>query len=382
VELALLLDLVMCVAMTTPTGPEIAAAMLERALKLSERIADESIRSKSLEFLIINYRLLADYFKRARALNSELLTIGERRQDPELVGFTRSGSGWLSMHEGDFGAALRELDEAYRIAVMPSLPYRVRPINWLVHSRAFASIALWAAGYPTRAIERAGEAFAVADAMAAPAAERMFACWWAGALHLILRNSTTAQAFSDEASILLAEHRLVGLAISYITLEAWVLVQQGRIDAGLSHMLRHKADIVNRGDVFTPWLFVALANAYLAGGRAPEGIAAVDEGLELCRSSGIRMLESELHRLKGELLLSAGNNEAAAQSFRDAIELARHQSAKSWELRATTSLARLLGNQGRRDEARVMLTEMYNWFSEGFDTADLKEAKVLLDELS
>jgi predicted ATPase len=94
------------------------------------------------------------------------------------------------------------------------------------------------------------------------------------------------------------------------------------------------------------------------------------------------LLESEIHRLKGELLLNADQEEAAAQSFRDAIELARRQSAKSWELRATTSLARLLGKQGHRDEAHTMLTEIYNWFTEGFDTADLRDAKALLDELS
>jgi predicted ATPase len=94
------------------------------------------------------------------------------------------------------------------------------------------------------------------------------------------------------------------------------------------------------------------------------------------------MLESEIRRLKGKLLLHQGNVEAAAQSFRDAIELARLQGAKSWELRATTSFARLLATQGHRDEARTKLTKVYNWFTEGFDTADLKEAKALLDDLS
>jgi predicted ATPase len=94
------------------------------------------------------------------------------------------------------------------------------------------------------------------------------------------------------------------------------------------------------------------------------------------------MLESELHRLKGELLLNRGNDGAAAQSLRDAIGLARHQGAKSWELRATTSLARLLASQGRRAEARSMLAEIYGWFTEGFDTADLKDAKTLLDQLA
>ena len=94
------------------------------------------------------------------------------------------------------------------------------------------------------------------------------------------------------------------------------------------------------------------------------------------------MLESELHRLKGELLVKAGNDDAAAQSFRDAIELARRQCAKSWELRAATSLARLLASQGQCGEARSMLAEIYGWFTEGFDTADLQDAKMLLDELN
>jgi len=159
-------------------------------------------------------------------------------------------------------------------------------------------------------------------------------------------------------------------------------VQLGQIEPGLSEMLCNKTEIVEMGGVFASWLFIALANAYLANGRASEGIAAGNEGLALCRSSGVRMLESEIHRLKGELLLSAGNDEAAAQSFRDAIELARRQSAKSWELRATTSLARLLAKQDRRDEARAMLGEIYGWFTEGFDTADLKDAKALLDDLA
>ena len=95
------------------------------------------------------------------------------------------------------------------------------------------------------------------------------------------------------------------------------------------------------------------------------------------------IVEAELHRLKGGLLLLGDNGAAsgAAQCFRDAIEVARHQSAKSWELRATMSLARLLAQQDKRDEARAMLAEVYNWFTEGFDTADLKDAKALLDQL-
>ena len=100
--------------------------------------------------------------------------------------------------------------------------------------------------------------------------------------------------------------------------------------------------------------------------------------------TGTGFSEAEMRRLKGELLLLGDNSAAveAAQSFRDAIELARRQNAKSWELRATMSLARLLAKQGRRDEARAMLTEIYGWFTEGFDTTDLIDARGLLEELN
>jgi tetratricopeptide (TPR) repeat protein len=147
-------------------------------------------------------------------------------------------------------------------------------------------------------------------------------------------------------------------------------------------MLRYKADIVNQGNVFESWLILALADAYLAKVRVSEGLHAVDEGLVLCRTSGVRMLESEIHRLKGELLLLQGDYEQAAHCFRDAIDLARCQGAKSWELRTATSFARLLSKQGHRDEALVLLAEIYNWFIEGFDTSDLKAAKALIEELT
>ena len=158
-------------------------------------------------------------------------------------------------------------------------------------------------------------------------------------------------------------------------------MQLGQVEAALSEMLRKKTETVEIGGVFATWLFVALGNGYLASDSASEGVDVMTEGLELCRSSGVRVLESEMHRLKGELLLKDGKDKAAAESFRDAIDVARRQSAKSWELRATTSLARLLASQGRSDEAGTMLAEIYGWFTEGFETADLREARQLLEQL-
>ena len=132
-----------------------------------------------------------------------------------------------------------------------------------------------------------------------------------------------------------------------------------------------------------------LAVGYGLVGRVDEGFAALAEAMALVESTGVCVYEAELNRLKGELTLKrpeADSNskvqEEAETYFRQALKVARLQSAKSWELRATMSLARLLAKQGKRDEARAMLAEIYNWFIEGFDTADLNDAKALLDELS
>jgi len=117
-------------------------------------------------------------------------------------------------------------------------------------------------------------------------------------------------------------------------------------------------------------------------GRLDDGLGALTEAMVAADQHGIRHYEPEMYRLKGELLLSQDDSNApeAQSCFQRAIQIARNQSAKSLELRATMSLARVLASQGRRDEAHTMLAEIYGWFTEGFNTADLKDAKALLDE--
>jgi predicted ATPase len=126
------------------------------------------------------------------------------------------------------------------------------------------------------------------------------------------------------------------------------------------------------------WHFPTRAN------QVDNAFGSLDDALRFVEQSGERYYEAELHRLRGELLLACGraSDEEEEGCFRRAIAVARKQEAKSWELRATTSLARLLASQGRRDEARAMLAQIYNWFTEGFETVDLKDARVLLDQLN
>jgi predicted ATPase len=132
------------------------------------------------------------------------------------------------------------------------------------------------------------------------------------------------------------------------------------------------------------WSFSFLDSVLGKVGRPQEGLEVVEEGFTSVAKTGERNASSSLHHVKGELLLAQNQTNAAEaeQCFRTAIEIARRQSARMAELRAATSLARLLAKQGKRDEARAMLADIYGWFTEGFDTADLKDAKALLDELS
>jgi predicted ATPase len=128
-------------------------------------------------------------------------------------------------------------------------------------------------------------------------------------------------------------------------------------------------------------LFEPLADACLRGAEFEEGLRAVSDGLNVVGRSGDVLYEAELYRLRGELLFARNSADWQAEAaLRIATEIAHRRSSKSWDLRATMSLARLLANQGKRDEARAMLAEIYGWFTEGFDTADLKDAKALLDQ--
>ena len=147
------------------------------------------------------------------------------------------------------------------------------------------------------------------------------------------------------------------------------------------------------GDLLLPKILSFLAEACGKTGKAEEGFALLAEALALVDKNGERCWEAEIYRLKGELLLHSGAGdqveayglpvEAEAEScFRRALEMARRQSARSWELRAAMSLSRLWQKQGKREEAKGLLAGVYGWFTEGFDTADLKEAKALLDTLA
>jgi predicted ATPase len=191
----------------------------------------------------------------------------------------------------------------------------------------------------------------------------------------------------EQAQRLLALSQDNGLA-SYLGVGLiWLgrlMVVEANVDLGTGTIAEGRRALEALGEVATSDVSKhCIAAAYLEARRTDEGLAILEGAIAKSAAGGVRMYEADLHRLKGELLLAAGAPETEVQgSFRKAIAIAQRQEAKGWELRATISLARLSAKQGKRDEARKMLADIYNWFTEGFDSADLKDAKALLDELN
>jgi predicted ATPase len=216
-------------------------------------------------------------------------------------------------------------------------------------------------------------------------AELRAACALGDRLHRRRREARAARETAERLMALSTEHGFIfWLAVANI-LPGWAMAEQGCNQEAIAQIQEGLAAHRAAGaEVERPENLSLLAEACMKTGRLNDGLSALTEALAAADEHENRSYEAETHRLKGELLLKQhDSNVAEAEScFQRAIEIARNQSAKSWELRATMSLARLLAKQGRRDEARTMLAEIYNWFTEGFDTADLKDGEVLLDELS
>jgi pentatricopeptide repeat protein len=240
-------------------------------------------------------------------------------------------------------------------------------------------LVLLALGYPIRALERSktvleslrpgSEPFVIAAALAVNLQ-----------IYLGLRNLGAAAEQVDQLAAITAEHEMPTWDALGAFYRAWLLADGGQVREGLSEMRR----VVKQLGAYPQvnWLVSALVEVCCKNGLTDEGLDILNEALS--RSEKTSHLQAEFYRLKGELtVLKDPRSEPEAERYiRQAIDVARRQAARLFELRATTSLARLLAKQHRREEARTMLSDIYNWFTEGFDTTDLREAKALLDQLS
>jgi predicted ATPase len=255
-------------------------------------------------------------------------------------------------------------------------------------SLSYTASVLWNLGYPDQALKRSREALALAQELSHPYSLG-FALFFAAKLHQYRREGQLTQERAEATMTLSTDQGfLYWLAMGTI-LRGWALAEQGQGEEGIAQTRQGLAVYRATGsELAQPYFLALLAEAYGKGEQVEEGLGVLAEALAMVDRSGERFYEAELYRLKGTLTLQSKVQsprfkvqEEAEECFHKAIEIARQQSAKSLELRAVMSLARLWQQQGKAKEAHQMLAEIYSWFTEGFDTKDLQEAKALLDSL-
>jgi predicted ATPase len=295
--------------------------------------------------------------------------------------------GETAFWRGELSQAREHLEEA----IVPYDPKAVQrrgflwgyadPSQWCLDNLSWT---LWQLGYPEQALTRSQESLAVARELSHPFIQAN-ALLFANHVRQ-LRGESRAVLDGAEALIALSsEHgflQYLGIGTSQ---RAMALADQGQLQEGIAGMRAILEATRAAGTVVgLPGMLAALAEANGRAGQTEEGLVLLDEAQERVAKTEERTFEAEVHRVKGALLLarSPSDQTQAEASFREALEVARRQSAKSWELRAATSLARLWQQQGRKKQACELLAPVYEWFTEGFDTRDLKDAKALLEELA
>ncbi|WP_247779614.1 AAA family ATPase [Bradyrhizobium sp. 170] len=366
-------------------GAEETGKAYVRARRLCELQNDTPNLLKALWGEFVHHHTRAETNRSHRAAE-ELLNLAARQEDRAalVAGHRAVGDSWL--HRGRLGAARAHLEQGlafYDPAQHHSLTVLFAE-NARVAMLSFLSLTLGLLGFADQAQARSREAVAEARELSHPIS-LAFALSVACRLHFVLEDPRTVRRRAEELIALTTEQRFAFFLAMGTTYRGWTLVEAGDAEAGIDLLRRGIEGFQASGAAWIlPFYLAQLATAHAKTGRPEEGLGRLSEALALTEKSGVRWFEAELHRRRGELLLTAhaGAEAEAEADFRHAIAIARRQDAKLWELRAATSLARLWRGQGKRDEARAPLMSVHGWFTEGFDTPDLKEAKALLDELS
>lgn len=330
--------------------------------------------------------------QRAHELGEQLLSLAQSEHDPALLVEAHRVQGITLACLGDF-ALSREHSERgftfYDPQQHSSLAFSYGQDPG-VFCLANAARALWPLGYPEQALKRSHEALSLAQRLSHPFS-LSYALFVAVLLHICRGEGHAAQNRAEALLTLSTEQRLLWSVGAGTILGGWALAEQGERAAGIAQMRQGMEALQATGAMSerSHWLAL-LAEAYGKVRQTEEGLSALVEALNFVDKTGERWWEAELYRLKGELTLQQFKvqgsklkvEEEAEACFQQALAVARQQQAKSWELRAATSLARLWQQKSKTAEARDLLAPVYDWFTEGFDTADLKDAKALLDTLS
>jgi predicted ATPase len=369
-------------------APEIARSTT-RARELVDQVGDTEQRFPVLYRQWV-YHLIRTEYHTARTLGEEFLHHAKREGDPALALMGHRILGVTQLYLGELSTARVHLEQT--LALYDAAQHRTLAFRFAqdpqIACQAVLSLVLWLLGYPEQAGRLSHEAIANARAL-----EHIntlaYTLFW-GSLLAAFGHKVEAVEQQAQALIALSEEQGLAFWLAYATsLDGWTRTLRGHGEQGLPLIAKGVADMQSTGaaDFFRSFLWTLLAEASAEDGQAPEGLRVLDETLAFVDTTGECFWEAEVYRLKGKLILHAecgvqNAERTAAECFQQARGVARRQQAKSLELRAAMSLSRLWQAQGRKEEARSLLSEVYGWFTEGFDTEDLIEAKALLDELS
>ena len=361
-------------------APEVESAFT-RARELCQRLGDPAELFPAMLGVWAAYYLRGE-LRKAYELGGQLLSRTQSTQDPRLLLYAHLALGDASFSMGEWLRAREHLELAL------SFYDREGPIlighDAGVNCLSYMALVLWALGYPDQALKESDAAIELSQALSHPLS-LAFAQGLAGYFHQYRREEGAARQVAERLIALSAEQGFAHWLAQGMVTRGWALAAQAYHEEGIAQIREGLAAFRAIGvEVLRPHDLCLLAEACVETGRLGDGLHALSEALDAANKHGIRHCEAEIHRLKGKILLKQDDSsvEEAERCLRRAIDIAQQQSAKSFELRATTSLARLLRETSRRSEAHAMLADIYNWFTEGFDTADLKDAKALLDELS
>jgi class 3 adenylate cyclase/predicted ATPase len=368
----------------TKSAVERAHVLIERAEALGEPLEDPLLLFSVLYgFWVANY--VAFNGDLMRELAAQFLSLAEKQKAivPRMTGHRIVGTTLLYM--GDFAKARLHLDQA--LALYDPIEHRPLAARFgtdaAVSVLFYRSMALWSLGYPDAALADASRA--VKDAREIGQASTLMAALAVPSItHILCGKYADATALLDEA-VALAEEKGSLFWRAHVATKGCALGSIGKTSDAVRLITSGMTAWHSTGTtVWTPTYLAYLAKAYAELGQFDEAWRCVGEALTAAQTSKEKWYEPDVHRTAGQVALMTPNPDAAKAEayFKRALEVARQQQAKSWELRAAMSMARLWRDQGKRDAARDLLAPVYGWFTEGFETLDLKDARALLDELS
>jgi class 3 adenylate cyclase/predicted ATPase len=381
-EIELQLALGFC--LFTAKGAVAAKPAYTRALELAESSGEPQQRFEALYGAWQSTRdSVSGGIAAARSLSERLLRMAEPEGDDGLR-LQAHHSGWTTrLHAGD-PAKTREHADAGRLLYDPEKHASHRLVygghDPGVCAQLSGALAEWLLGYPDKALASIAEGLALAERIAHPFTLGL-ALLQSSEVYLNLREPERALRQLDAAEAVAAEQRL-SLMSEPGMLRGAALLEQSAVDEAIARIREGVAKWTGLGRTKDlPYGLAFLAEGLARHGDRAAALAALREGLEIADATGEHKWDAELHRVTGTVLLAENKLDEGQAALQEAIRIAQAQHAKSLELRAVRDLTRLWGEQGRRAEARDLLAPVYGWFTEGFDTADLKEAKALLDEL-